>query len=281
MPDDKNNACEARPGLAISIVLYQSGIPALNRMLSSTREALENDEGQLSLFADLYLTDHSPDALPADCLKKLQCAAGEHICLNYEYVGSNPGFGAGHNRAFVKAKGADYFLIANPDIEFAAGSLMEGIAFLDDHPEIGLLAPALIELDGGQRPACFRYPDVMTLLSRLVGGTWAKKCSFSYECRDWDSGQIRIDPPLVSGCCMLFRADIYTRLGGFDPGFFLYFEDFDISLRANRITHSAYCPNMKVTHAGGGVGRKGLKHIVLFMQSAARFFAKHGFRFRG
>jgi GT2 family glycosyltransferase len=114
------------------------------------------------------------------------------------------------------------------------------------------------------------------LLARLVGGNWAEKRSVRYECRDWDPHETRFDPLLISGCCMLFRSSVFARAKGFDPDFFLYFEDFDLSLRLRRLSRTAYCPAMKIKHQGGGVGRKGIKHIAMYVHSAYRFFSRHG-----
>ncbi|KUE80788.1 hypothetical protein ATO46_14560 [Aeromonas schubertii] len=86
------------------------------------------------------------------------------------------------------------------------------------------------------------------------------------------------DPPIVSGCFMLFRTDVLQQLGGFDPRFFLYFEDFDISLRAGKISRIAYVPQVKVVHHGGHASRKGWRHIWMFGRSMVTFFNIHGWR---
>ena len=48
-----------------------------------------------------------------------------------------------------------------------------------------------------------------------------------------------LDPPIVSGCWMMFRTVVLQQLGGFDPRFFLYFEDFDLSLRTSELSRIA------------------------------------------
>lgn len=268
------------PTLAVSIVLYQPDPAVLGVTLHSLAAALRR-AGRAALLGQvqLLLIDHSPHAQPAAVLASWQALCGPALPLHYHADAANPGFGAGHNRAFAQAgHAADYFLVANPDLEFAADSLVAALHFLAAHPHTGLLAAALRQNDGSAAPACFRYPDLLTLALRLRGGRRAAARSHHYACRDWDADQIVYNPPLISGCCMLFRSTCYAGLHGFDPAYFLYFEDFDLSWRASRQGISAYCPGLRVRHLGGGAGRKGLRHIHLFLNSARRFFNRHGWR---
>jgi GT2 family glycosyltransferase len=82
----------------------------------------------------------------------------------------------------------------------------------------------------------------------------------------------------MSGACLLVRRSAIDSTGGFDPKFFLYFEDYDWTVRLNRITRTAYLPSMHVRHHGGGASRKGMKHIGWFIRSGFRFYRKHGWK---
>jgi hypothetical protein len=77
---------------------------------------------------------------------------------------------------------------------------------------------------------------------------------------------------------MLFKSKSFASLGGFDAGYFLYFEDFDLSLKAGALGMSAYFPQMRVKHGGGGAGKKGFLHIRYFVASALRYFRRNGLR---
>ncbi len=274
----KSKSNDTGRALAVSIVLHHPHLALLTRTLDTLNQALQHGSGSIER-SEVFMVDHSARRQPDDVLSDWQKLLGPRVKINYDYVGANPGFGAGHNRAFAHCdQSADYFLVANPDLEFAPDSIAAGIDFLVAHLAVGLLAPALIEADGSLRPACFRYPDVRTLLLRALGADAAHPRIAAYECRDWDPGVPQANPPGISGCCMLFRASAYARLGGFDPAYFLYFEDFDLSLRAGKLGLSAYCPGMRVQHFGAGVARKGWRHIAYFARSAARFFNTHGWR---
>ena len=77
---------------------------------------------------------------------------------------------------------------------------------------------------------------------------------------------------------MLAKRVAIDSTGGFDPRYFLYFEDFDWSVRLNRVTKTAYVPTVQIGHHGGGAANKGLKHIYYFVKSGLRFYRLHGWK---
>ena len=264
------------PGSAelwVSIVLYRPLPDKLVQTLATLGQALRMANFGYPGQSCVLLVDHSPTRLQQTEILELQNHLGPGIRLDYDAVGANPGFGQGHNRAFGKATGATYFLVANPDLEFTPESIRIGISFLHDHPEVGVIAPGLIEPECQIRPACFRSPDLRTLLLRGLGRTASDSARIArYECRDWDPSTPVFNPPLMSGCCLLFRSATYDRLEGFNPDYFLYFEDFDLARRAAGLGVSAYCPTMHIRHSGGGVSRKSWRHRWWFIRSAWRFY---------
>ena len=186
----------------------------------------------------------------------------------------------------LNGTGGDYQLVLNPDVELASDALVNAIRWLDANPGVVAVAPAVTRPDGAPDFLCKRYPAVLDLLlrgfaPRFVRRLFRKRLE-RYELRDV------IDPasdkpvrgvPLMSGCCMLVRRKAIDATGGFDPKFFLYFEDYDWSVRLNKIGQTAYLPAFRVVHHGGGAARKGWRHIGWFVRSAFRFYHKHGWRF--
>ncbi len=56
----------------------------------------------------------------------------------------------------------------------------------------------------------------------------------------------------VSGCALFIRQDLFSRLGGFDEDFFLYFEDVDLCHRAKNLGYEIIVTEkMRLTHLGG------------------------------
>jgi GT2 family glycosyltransferase len=84
--------------------------------------------------------------------------------------------------------------------------------------------------------------------------------------------------PLASGCFMFARRDVLAVVGGFAPEYFLYFEDYDLSMRIRRSAEIAYVSRVRIVHHGGEAAKKGKTHVRLFLGSALRFFRTHGWK---
>jgi len=194
----------------------------------------------------------------------------------------NVGYGRGHNLA-IERTSTRYHLILNPDIELESDALIQAIAFMDAHPEVGLLSPLILEEDSSQQFLCRRYPTVFDLfirgfLPRSLRKPFQARLA-RYEMRDViGDSNIVWDPPIVSGCFMLFRTEVLKQLNGFDPRYFLYFEDYDLSLRTHDVARVAYVPSVRVLHHGGDAAAKGWTHIKLFVASAYKFFNRFGWK---
>jgi len=123
---------------------------------------------------------------------------------------------------------------------------------------------------------------VLDLALRGFAPTWLRRPFQArldrYELRDQTGDLPFWDPPIVSGCFMLGRQATLAQVGGFRPEYFLYFEDFDLSLRLAAVTRLAYAPQVRIVHWGGHAARKGVRHIGLFLRAAVLFFHRHGWR---
>jgi len=227
------------------------------------------------------LVDNGPyGEARARAIASLVAGWGERVGLLTGH--GNVGYGRGHNLAIARSEGA-YHLVLNPDVELASDALANALAFLDAHPDCGLLAPAVRDDAGSLQYLCKRWPTVLDLFLRGFAPGWLRERFRPrldrYELRDLiNEHDVVWDPPIVSGCFMLFRTTVLKALGGFDPRYFLYFEDFDLSLRAARLARLAYVPTVRIVHHGGGAARKGLRHVRMFAASAAKFFGQHGWR---
>lgn len=193
----------------------------------------------------------------------------------------NIGFGRGHNLAMDRGMG-DLHLVLNPDVYLQPDSLALALRFMQTQPECGLLSPAILGGESGWHFLCKRKPNVFDLFLRGFAPAWLRRIFFKrmvhYEMKSESQQAVFWDPPIVSGCFMLFRSGVLKQLNGFDPRFFLYFEDFDLSLRAGRVSRVAAVGDVRIAHFGGGAARKGFRHVRMFCRSACVFFELHGWK---
>lgn len=257
--------------LAVSIVLYQPSMAMLMATLQTLAVAVRHarSTGMLTK-ARLLLTDHSPRPRPPEMWSNSQAVFDDFV-VDYRHDPTNPGYASGHNAAFLRCNDADYFLVSNADVIYSPDAIQAGLQFMSMHAQAGVIVPALADANGA-RPACFREPDLLALGLRAFGLNAKQSRRIArYEFRDWDIDEPMFNPPALSGCCLLFRRETYARLDGFDPAYFLYFEDFDLARRAAEEGVSAYCPGMRVWHRGGGAVRKGWRHRWWFLRSYWRY----------
>jgi hypothetical protein len=99
-----------------------------------------------------------------------------------------------------------------------------------------------------------------------------------YEMRDLPELEVATGIPIASGCFMLARRSVLQAIDGFSPAYFLYFEDFDLSLRLHQVADIAYLPQVHILHRGGYAAQKGWTHRWLFLRSAITFFRRHGWK---
>ena len=270
--------------LRVSIVCYDSAETQLRETVATLVEACRLClEGGYLASVEIVLVDNGPPGRERQKLERIMAGGGEVPGVHMRCCGSgeNIGFGAGHNLS-IDASTSDFHLILNPDVELAADSLRQALAFMGAHADCGVVVPMVANDAGEPEYLCKRYPSVLDLLLRGFAPVWLRarfrQRLDHYEMRDVLGDDVVWRPTLVSGCFMLTRAAVLARLRGFDPAYFLYFEDYDLSLRAHAVTRVAYVPDVRVVHHGGYAASKGWRHIVLFVRSAFAFFRRHGWK---
>ncbi|CAE6726226.1 glycosyltransferase [Paraburkholderia domus] len=266
--------------LSVSVVVYRPDVAQLERTLSTLRDSWTVlRRAAPGLSASVFLVDNggAPDMTPT-----VRAFAGLDIPFTVIAGHGNVGYGAGHNLALVRSN-STYHLVLNPDVELAADALEKALAFLDANAGYGLLTPYICDETGDQQFLCRRFPTVLDLLVRgffpaTLRAPFASRLA-RYEMRDVvNERDPVINPPIVSGCFMLFRTEVLLRLNGFDDRYFLYFEDYDLSLRTHDVSDVVYLPAVRILHHGGGASRKGWLHVRLFVTSMVRFFSRFGWR---
>jgi N-acetylglucosaminyl-diphospho-decaprenol L-rhamnosyltransferase len=188
-------------------------------------------------------------------------------------TGVNLGYGSGANRGVACCSG-EFVLICNPDLVVEADSLKHLCEALSEDPDLAIVGPRVLELDGTRYPSARRFPSLLEGAGHAFAGLVAPGNAYTRRYRMTDLSTertTRVD--WVSGSCMLVRRQAFEELGGFDETYFMYGEDVDICWRAHRSGWGvAYVPAASVIHTGGvSTAAKPYTMLVEHHRSALRF----------
>ncbi len=138
-------------------------------------------------------------------------------------AGGNLGYGRGCNLGFEHVS-TPYTLFLNPDATLSMEALETLLDFMESRPRVGMCAPAIREADGTMQVAGV-LPTPGGLIREAMGfrGYPAMR-------------EIRVgDEPFrtnwLCGAILLVRSKVFRAVKGFDPRFFLYFEETDLCMK--------------------------------------------------
>ncbi|MGQ9427453.1 glycosyltransferase family 2 protein [Gilvimarinus sp. F26214L] len=269
----------------MSIVTYKSDAEQFEQTLSSLCRAIIHARTEMpELVCTLFIVDNERRAhlnvSQAEDFLLSQPDTFDEVQLRVST--SNVGYGTGHNLVIFE-RPADFYLVLNPDVVLAQSALLVALEEMHRDGEAVVASPCGFSPAGEPLYLCKRFPLVFDLFLRGFAPIWLRRRFVvriaNYEMHDLlNSRRPVAGIPIVSGCCMLVRGRALRRLGGFDERYFLYFEDFDLSLRLGGQGKNVYLPAMQIVHFGGRASRKGLRHIYHFLRSAFRFYQSYGWR---
>ncbi len=259
--------------LAVVCVTYSPG-PALAGFLATL-------DGATSGRVRVVLADNgSTDCAPEDAVAAAETAGAPNVELLR--IGENVGYGAAANRAVAALPPeVGWVLVANPDIEFGPGAVDALLAAAGRWPRAGSLGP-LIRTDDAVYPSARRQPS----LGRGVGhaafaAVWpSNPWTRSYR---QEGAVAERTAGWLSGSCVLLRREAWDSVDGFDPRYFMYFEDVDLGDRLGRAGWlNVYVPDAEVVHTGGHATERdaptSARMLAEHHRSAYRFLAD---RYRG
>lgn len=251
------------PKVSACIVLYHSP----DTVLDTVQCLMDSD-----LPIDLYVVDNSPEDPMAERIR-WQCP-GAHILPQT----SNLGFGRANNVALPLLK-SRYHIMVNPDVTFPPDLISRMVAYMDAHPEITILTPRVFNHDGTEQ----FLPKMQPTIKYLLGGRLEKLGGpFRRWRREFTLADQDVATPIsvgfATGCFLMIRTSVFRQLKGFDPRFFLYQEDSDLSRRAMGIGPIVYHPEMCITHAWARENTRTLKGNLRQVTSIFKFFMKWGWK---
>lgn len=197
----------------------------------------------------------------------------------------NVGMGALANVGIREAKG-EYLFLINYDCIINTDAITSLAQYLKEHQEVGLIAPKILNYDGTLQRTMFRFYDLLTVVYRR---TFFGKMSFAkqhlahFTMESENSGAI-LEPDWVMGSAIMVRTQEVRAMGGFDPRFFMYFEDTDLCRRYwEKGKKVVYFPYAQIYHFHGkGSASSNLLQSLLFnkltwihISSACKYFLKY------
>lgn len=189
----------------------------------------------------------------------------------------NIGFGRAVNLAASHARG-EFVLLLNPDTEVLPGAVAALVACARAHPEAGLVGGRTLQEDGRPEPSsCWGRPTLWSTFCFSTGLSTALRRSSTFNPEDlpgWDRMDER-EVGIITGCLLMASIDAWRSLGGFDPRFFMYGEDTDLSVRAWKAGYRPrITPDARVIHTLGASSAPTARRVMI-MRGKVTLAAKH------
>ena len=189
----------------------------------------------------------------------------------------NIGFSRGNNLGLAAARGR-YLMLLNPDTAIIGDALPVLAAYLDAHPDVGIVGPRTLNTDGTTQSTRRRFP---TLVTALFESTWLQPYAppgvlRRYYISDAPDDAV-LDVDWMQGSALMFRREVYEQIGGLDERFVMYSEEMDWCRRARAAGWRAvYVGTAQIVHHGGkSADQVEARRHMYFQQSKVRYFRKH------
>jgi GT2 family glycosyltransferase len=253
----------------------------LNRTISASIVLYNTDMVQLKTVIDsynpsnnklLYLIDNSP------VKSNIESILLSFNNIKYFFVGSNKGYGAGHNIAIRMAIESDtaYHVVLNPDLEFESIIIDKIADFMDRDSDIAQVMPKILSPNGDIQYLCKLIPTPLDLfLKRFLPESLFKKNTIRYQLKFANYDKV-MNVPYLSGCFMFFRISALKTIGLFDEAFFMYPEDIDITRRMHKEFKTIYYPDVSIVHIHASESYKNLNLFMIHLVNIIRYFNKWG-----
>ena len=218
------------------VVTYQSA-----RTLGACMKALKQsfDDGLLHC---IFVDNGSSDGTN----RLLQEHAG---WADVVQTGVNNGFGRGCNIGLARVD-SQFVVFVNPDAVVEPAALVTMMRFMEEHADAGIVGPAILEGDPEGGVSMQATGQRMTPGRVLVSALPLSR--FRARFHPIRPGAPGVRTGWVCGAVLMARTDLMRRLGGFDPRFFLYWEEIDVCKRAEDEGKRVYALGTAVArHVGG------------------------------
>ncbi|MEJ7800666.1 MAG: glycosyltransferase family 2 protein, partial [Ilumatobacter sp.] len=242
------------------------------------------------------VVSYNTRAALGSCLESLVRQAGVHVAMvadNGSSDGSlamverdfpnvltislpaNPGYGAAANE-LVRVTATDVMVLLNADVRLPDGAIAALGEHLERRPDVGVVGPRLVGDDGRLQRSCFAEPTVTELMWAESGLHRFRPSLRPEPIHAFGHDRVR-SVPWVLGAVMAIRRTAFEEVGGFDDGFFLYYEEVDLCRRFRAAGWDVqFTPDVEVVHTGGAsIGQRRELGQRTMYRSLHRYHTKH------
>lgn len=190
----------------------------------------------------------------------------------------NIGFARANNAIAETAK-TEWLLLLNPDTETHPRAVENLLEFGKATPSAGIVGGQTVFPDGSLNIAsCWNTMSIWSLFCSATGlARMFKDTSFFNPegIGGWKRDSVR-EVDVVVGCFLLIRTELWQRLGGFSPRYFMYGEEHDLCLRARKLGYRPMItPDARIMHLVGASSSKREDKVLRLLKSKATLIRDH------
>ncbi|MFU8829799.1 MAG: glycosyltransferase family 2 protein, partial [Phycisphaerales bacterium] len=143
----------------------------------------------------------------------------------------NRGFAAANNQGFELCTG-EFVLLLNSDTVVLGDVLEKSVAYMREHPQVGVFGCRVLNPDRTMQPTCFMVPSLLNISLMTLGLSKLSRPKFfgRMQMLDWQRDSER-EVQVVTGCYMLVRRTAMDAVGWLDDSFFFCGEETDWCVR--------------------------------------------------
>ena len=285
MAADTGNHAEPRDNVSIAEKPCDLAVVILNY---NTRDLLRNClrsvlASQDSLNTLVYVVDNASKDGSAEMVRNE--FPGVHLLANQLNIGYSAGNNVGlrlcgfgdPNRA--KESIPRYALLLNPDTLVQPTTFAQMVAFMDEHPRIGVAGPRVRRPDGSLDRACRRsFPTPQISFYRMVGLSRLFPNSKRFNAYNLEFLPEDAVHPVdsVVGAYMQVRREAIADAGLLDEAFFMYGEDLDWAKRIKDCGWEVwYNGAVEMTHVKEAASSQSSRSRIDFYEAMWIFYRKH------
>lgn len=264
----KKRLFSGQVGLSIVILNYNT--------LNLLKRCLDNITN-LEIDFEIIVIDNASQDGSSEWLAELEDPRVRVIVLP-----ENRGFSGGCNVG-IQASSGDHVLLLNTDAFPSLEALMTLSAYLESHPQVGIVGPQLLYENGKWQPSAGLYPSPKSAFWGAGGivalSHFFQEVLWPITGRWWRARSVNY----IDGACMLIRHAVIDQIGLLDESFFFFVEDAEFCHRARKhgwLTH--YVPQSRVIHLrGGSSSQKNFEKSTTMQLTSKKIFIERVYGHKG